>query len=94
MSIDFSNLPEFEMPLPLLTKLFDCTGFGDGTRGFILCYLTQSGEPEIAKLVESSTPELAIERYLEFYLERRKEDEIYPPMFGIDEDPTIGPDED
>lgn len=80
MNIDFDNLPEFEMPIQLLTKLLDCTGFGDGTRGFILSYLKQDGEPEVIDLCESGTVEFALERCLEIYLEAKKEQLLFPPL--------------
>ena len=67
--INFDDLKEFHMPDELLNKLYDCTGSGAGTEGFILCFNKQDGSPEIIHMAAGETVLLGLQKYLESYLE-------------------------
>lgn len=67
--INPDDLPKFEIPTSFLGKLFDFTGSGDGTRGFILGFVNQDGRPMIFSKSESQIVEMGLRKALESYLD-------------------------
>lgn len=84
MNINFDDFPDFKMPDELLAKLYDCTGYGSGTEGFIIAFVKQDGEPDVISFTASGTIHLALKKCLEIYLESEMNAFIIPPMIDMD----------
>ena len=77
--IDPEDLPKFEIPNSFLGKLFDFTGTGEGTRGFVLSFVNQDGRPMIFSKTDTQVVEMGLRKALETYLEDAQ-------VFGFDAD--------
>lgn len=89
MSSDINpdELEPFSLPPGLLQQLFDLSGDGDHSKGFILGFVTQEGKPLVFTKTQNQIVEMGLRKALEKYLIGVEENEN---MLNIDEDPEIG----
>ena len=86
--IDPENLDSFAIPQSLLEQLFEFSGGGDHSKGFILAFVTQKGNPLVYTKAQSQIVEMGLRKSLEKYLIGAEEAEN---MFNMDdEDPELG----
>ena len=75
--IDPDNLPSFQIPEQFLDQLFEFTGSGeDQSKGFMLCYTDQGGNPMILSKVGTQIVEMGLRKALEKYLIQIEEADI------------------
>jgi len=68
-NLDPDNLPPFKIPEKFLKNFYDFTGNSDGTRGYVIAFVDQSGRPLVHTMVESQIIEMGLRKALEAYLE-------------------------
>lgn len=67
--IDPNNLPNFKLPSSLLEKLYEFTGSSnESSKGFLMAYVDQEGNPMIFCRAGSQIVEMGIRKALEKYL--------------------------
>jgi hypothetical protein len=67
--VDPDNLPAFQIPQDLLDQLYEFTGSSsEGSKGFLLAYSDQNGNPMIFCRAGSQIVEMGIRKALEKYL--------------------------
>ncbi len=86
--IDPENLDSFAIPETLLKQLFEFSGDGDHSKGFILAFVTQKGNPLVYTKAQNQIVEMGLRKSLEKYLIGTEEAESMLPM--EDEDPELG----
>jgi|TARA_R110000824_G_scaffold244366_5_gene433127 hypothetical protein len=65
----FSESP-VKLPKSLLEKLYDATGSkSEGTKGFILFFVNEKGEPSMLPKTENTCVKLAIDKMIEAYID-------------------------
>ena len=75
--IDPENLAPFQIPDDFLEQLFEFTGNADEqSKGFLLCYTDQSGNPMILSKVGTQIVEMGLRKALEKYLIQIEEADI------------------
>lgn len=74
-NLDPDNFPPFKIPDKILKNFFDFTGSTDGTRGYIMAFVDQSGRPLVHTMVESQIIEMGLRKALESYLEAVEDSE-------------------
>lgn len=67
---------EFEIPSTFFDKLYEFTGGGESTKGFILCYISNKDEPVIRSAFKNSVVELALLKTMQDYAKSQE------TMFG------------
>jgi len=86
--IDPENLDSFSIPASLLEQLFEFSGSGDHSKGFILAFVTQQGKPFVYTKAQNQIVEMGLRKSLEKYLIGVEEAES---MFNMDDDePELG----
>jgi hypothetical protein len=69
MTVDPENLHKFQLPEEILSKLYEFTGdVNDSSKGFMLAYTDQNGNPMIYCRAGSQIVEMGIRKALEKYL--------------------------
>lgn len=69
MKLDPENLHKFQLPQEILAKLYEFTGdVNDSSKGFMLAYVDQNGNPMIYCRAGSQIIEMGIRKALEKYL--------------------------
>ena len=81
---DPNNIGSFELPENLLEQIYDFSGGGDHSKGFLLVFVSQSGAPVIFTKTENQIIELGLRKATEQYLSHSEE---------VDIDSNIGPQE-
>ena len=67
--IDPDNFPTFQVPSALLDKLYEFTGdINENSKGFMLAYTDQNGNPMIYCRAGSQIVDMGIRKALEKYL--------------------------
>ena len=66
--IDPENLDSFSIPESLLEQLFEFSGSGDHSKGFILAFVTQQGKPLVYTKAQNQIVEMGLRKSLEKYL--------------------------
>ena len=75
--IDPENLTPFQIPETFLEQLFEFTGNADDqSKGFMLCYTDQYGNPMILSKVGTQIVEMGLRKALEKYLIQIEEADI------------------
>ena len=60
---------ELTIPESLLTRLFDCTGTqSDDTKGFVLFYINDFGQPAVTSKSSNMTIDMALNKLIEIYI--------------------------
>jgi|TARA_R110000824_G_scaffold126117_2_gene285540 hypothetical protein len=86
--IDPENLDSFSIPESLLEQLFEFSGSGDHSKGFILAFVTQQGKPLVYTKAQNQIVEMGLRKSLEKYLIGVEEAES---MFNMgDDEPELG----
>ncbi len=86
--VDPESFNTFQLPESLLEKLFELTGDADHSKGFILAYVDQHGNPMIYTRSQNQIIEMGLHKSLEKYLiSLEQADNLYSPE---DEDPENG----
>lgn len=86
--IDPENLESFSIPSSLLEQLFEFSGAGDNSKGFILAFVSQKGTPLVYTKAQNQIVEMGLRKSLEKYLIGTEEAESMLNM--DDEDPELG----
>ena len=79
---DPDNIPDFNLPEKVLEQLYDFSGNGDISKGFLLAFVGQNGMPAIYSKTESQIIEMGLRKAVEQYLEQSEQTDI---------DGSIGP---
>jgi len=59
---------EQTLPETLLTRLFDCSGTqSDDTKGFVLFYINESGQPSVTSKSSNMTIDMALHKLIEIF---------------------------
>lgn len=74
--LDIENLNKFHIPSSFLRKLHEFSGPCDGSRGFIVAMISESGDPVIVSQYDNKIIEMGIRKTLEVYLEDSFNDDI------------------
>ena len=67
---------DFVIPENLLEKLYDFSGEADGSKGFVLAYASQSGNPIVYTKTTSRLMEMGLRKALEQYLSQAEQHDI------------------
>jgi hypothetical protein len=67
---------EFEIPKTFFDKLYEFTGSGESTRGFVLCYISNKDEPVVRCALSNPIVELALLKTMQDYVKSQE------TMFG------------
>lgn len=76
---DDLDISEFQIPESFLHKLHEFSGPCEGSRGFILATVSQSGRPVVLAKYDNQVVDMGIRKALEIYLEDTISDEIIYP---------------
>ena len=75
--IDPDNLPIFQIPDSFLEKLYEFTGGAeDSSKGFLICYADQNGNPMVLTKAGNQIIEMGLRKALEKYLIQIEEADI------------------
>ena len=75
--IDPDHLEPFQVPENFLDQLYEFTGGqGDSSKGFMLCYVDQTGNPIILTRASTQIIEMGMRKALEKYLIQIEEADI------------------
>lgn len=67
--IDPESLPDFIMPKNLMNQIYEFTGNSEENKGFLLCFVDQSGSPQIYAQACSPIIEMGLRKTVEDYIE-------------------------
>lgn len=63
------NVQESSIPESLINRLFDCSGsIAEGTKGFMLFYINESGVPAVYSKTDNSCVDMALHKLVELYV--------------------------
>jgi hypothetical protein len=93
MNIDPENLPEFQMPLKLMDKIYEFSGNSKVGKGVLIVYLSQDGSPVIFNKSNSKIIEMGVRKAVETYLEGAEVESLNALGF-LDKDDIDPEDED
>ena len=75
-SPDPDNIPDFQLPESSLDQLYEFSGNGDHSKGFMLIFVGQTGTPIIYTKTENQIIELGLRKAIEQYLSQSEEADI------------------
>ena len=75
-SPDPDNIPEFSLPEKILDQVYDFSGNGDHSKGFLLVFVGQNGAPVIYTKTENQIIEMGLRKAVEQYLSQSEEADI------------------
>lgn len=81
--INPNSFNSFQLPDSLLDKLFDLTGDVDNSKGFILAYVDQDGNPMVYTRCQNQIIEMGLRKSVEKYLISLEEADT---MYGAEND--------
>tara|TARA_B110000495_G_C22483309_1_gene298386 strand:+ start:119 stop:376 length:258 start_codon:yes stop_codon:yes gene_type:complete len=67
--IDPESLPGFIMPQNLMHQIYEFTGTSEENKGFLLCFVDQSGTPQIYSQACSPVIEMGLRKTIEDYID-------------------------
>ena len=73
---DPDNIPEFFLPDSLLEKIYEFSGNGDHSKGFMLIFVGQQGTPAVYTKTENQIIEMGLRKAAEQYLSQSQEADI------------------
>jgi hypothetical protein len=82
---DPEDFEEFNIPLSFLDQLIEFTGTDDTSRGYILTYVDQKGNPMVLSRFSTQIIEMGLRKALEKYLIQAEEAEGGPNPPGFDD---------
>lgn len=82
---DPNSIPDFSLPEKILDQLYDFSGNGDISKGFLLAFVGQNGMPAIYTKTESQIIEMGLRKAVEQYLEQSEQTDIDSSIGPIDE---------
>ncbi len=59
---------KFEIPEGFLASLYELTGSKDKHKGYILCYIDESGNGQIKQKFDSQVTEFALNKFMEIFM--------------------------
>ena len=74
--LEIQEFNEFNIPDSFLRKLHEFSGPLDGSRGYLLVTISQSGTPVVVSQYDSKIVEMGVRKSLELYLENLLGDDI------------------
>jgi len=74
--LEIEEFNEFSIPDSFLRKLHEFSGPLDGSRGYLLATISQSGTPVVVSQYDSKIVEMGVRKSLELYLENSLDDDI------------------
>jgi hypothetical protein len=78
------DIPEFILPEQILEQLYEFSGTGDSSKGFLLAFVGPNGAPTIYTKTDTQIVEMGLRKAVEQYLEQLEQPDI---------DGSIGPPE-
>tara|TARA_R110000824_G_scaffold156309_2_gene329444 strand:- start:129 stop:395 length:267 start_codon:yes stop_codon:yes gene_type:complete len=82
---DPNQLPEFKLPEKLLEQIYEFSGSGDHSKGFLLIFVGQQGNPLIYSKTENQIIEMGLRKAVEQYLRQSEEADIDNNLGPVDE---------
>ena len=76
------GIPDFVLPEKLLDQVYEFSGNGESSRGFLLAFVGQNGSPTIYTKTDTQIVEMGLRKAVEQYLEQSEQTDI---------DGSIGP---
>jgi|TARA_B110001454_G_C12715990_1_gene432589 hypothetical protein len=83
--INPDNFDHFNIPLGFLDQLIEFTGTDDSSRGYILAYVDQDGNPMVLSRFSTQIIEMGLRKALEKYLIQAEEEGLGPTPPGRDD---------
>jgi hypothetical protein len=82
---DPNSIPNFSLPEKMLEQLYEFSGSGDMSKGFLLIFVGQNGSPTIYTRTESQIIEMGLRKATEQYLEQSEQTDIDSSIGPIEE---------
>ena len=82
---DPENIPSFKLPEQVLEQLYEFSGSGDHSKGFLLIFVGQNGAPLIFSKTQNQIIEMGLRKAVEQYLQQSEQADIDSSFGQIDE---------
>jgi hypothetical protein len=73
---DPADVPHFALPDKLLNQIYEFSGAGDHSKGFVLFFVGESGSPLIYSKTENQIVELGLRKAAEEFLRQAESQDI------------------
>ncbi len=73
---DPDNIPGFSLPDKLLEQIYEFSGNGDHSKGFLLLFIGQNGAPLIYTKAQNQIIEMGLRKAVEEYLSQSENQDI------------------
>jgi len=84
-NIDPEGVPDFKLPDQTLEQLYEFSGNGDHSKGFLLIFVGQNGMPLIYSKTENQIIEMGLRKATEEYLEQSAQTDIDNSLGPLDD---------
>ena len=79
------DIPDFVLPDQLLDQLYEFSGNGEASKGFLLAFVGQNGSPTIYTKNDTQIIEMGLRKAVEQYLEQSEQTDIDSSIGPIEE---------